>query len=183
MGDPEFEEVPIEGLVSKAYAEEMRQYLNLERVPGNIKPGNPWQYQGNGQVPEENRLPGPEGEGRNTTHLCTMDKDGNMVSMVQTLGGDLEPTQCRAAPASFCAITQTFNPEPGTSNSIGPWKRPSSHNSLSLVFKDGQPLLTIGAPGGRRVITSVVQALINVIDFEMGIQEAIGAPKNPHRRM
>jgi gamma-glutamyltranspeptidase/glutathione hydrolase len=73
--------------------------------------------------------------------------------------------------------TNLFNPEPGTNNSIGPWKRPSSHDSLTLVFKDGKPLLTIGAPGGRRVITSVVQCLVNVIDFNMGIQEAIASPR------
>lgn len=178
MGDPEFEEVPIQGLVSKAYAEKMRQYLNLERVPDHIKPGNPWQYQGNDQGSEENRLPGPEGEGRNTTHLCTMDKDGNMVSMVQTLGGGFGSYVMSGSTGIILRnYTNLFNPEPGTYNSIGPWKRPSSHDSLSLVFKDGKPLLTIGAPGGRRVITSVIQALINVIDFDMGIQEAIAAPR------
>ncbi|MBN1318666.1 MAG: gamma-glutamyltransferase [Anaerolineales bacterium] len=178
MGDPEFEDVPIEGLTSKAYADEMRKYLNLNRAPDDIKPGNPWKYQGNGQTPREIRMPGPRGEGRNTTHLCTMDKKGNMVSMVQTLGGAFGAYVTSGSTGVILRnYTNLFNPEPGTSNSIGPWKRPSSHDSLTLVFKDGKPLLTIGAPGGRRVITSVVQVLINVLDFKMGIQAAISAPR------
>ena len=179
IGDPEFENVPIEGLVSKEYAAEMHQYLNLERAPDNIKPGNPWKYQGDGQVPVvSGKPPGPRGEGRNTTHLCTMDKKGNMVSMVQTLGGGFGAyTMSGSTGIILRNYTNLFNPEPGTSNSIGPWKRPTSHDSLTLVFKDGEPLITIGAPGGRRVITSVVQVLVNIIDFGMGIQEAIAAPR------
>ena len=178
MGDPEFEDVPIEGLISKEYADEMRKYVNLERVPDEIRPGNPWKYQGDGQAPEAARPPGPRGEGRNTTHLCTMDKHGNMVSMVKTLGGGFGAYVISGSTGIILRnYTNLFNPEPGTSNSIGPWKRPSSHDSLTLVFKDGQPLITIGAPGGRRVITSVVQVLVNVLDFGMGIQEAIAAPR------
>jgi gamma-glutamyltranspeptidase/glutathione hydrolase len=157
----------------------MRQYLNLERAPDDIKPGNPWKYQGDGQVPVvSGKPPGPRGEGRNTTHLCTMDKKGNMVSMVQTLGGGFGAyTMSGSTGIILRNYTNLFNPEPGTSNSIGPWKRPTSHDSLTLVFKDGEPLITIGAPGGRRVITSVVQVLVNIIDFGMGIQEAIAAPR------
>jgi gamma-glutamyltranspeptidase/glutathione hydrolase len=178
MGDPEFEEVPIEGLVSKEYATVMRKQLDLKRVPDEIKPGNPWKYQGDGRVPEAASPSGPRAEGRNTTHLCTMDKAGNMVSMVQTLGGGFGAYVMSGSTGIILRnYTNLFNPEPGTSNSIGPWKRPSSHDSLTLVFRDGKPLLTIGAPGGRRVITAVVQVLVNVIDFGMGIQEAIAAPR------
>jgi gamma-glutamyltranspeptidase/glutathione hydrolase len=178
MGDPEFEEVPIVGLTSKEYADEMRKSLNLERVPDQIKPGNPWKYQGNGQGPGAARPPTYEGEGRNTTHLCSMDHNGNMVSLVQTLGGAFGAYVMSGSTGIILRnYTNLFNPEPGTSNSIGPWKRPSSHDSLTLVFKDGQPLITIGAPGGRRVITSVVQVLVNSLDFGMGIQKAIAAPR------
>ncbi|HLB46433.1 MAG TPA: gamma-glutamyltransferase [Anaerolineales bacterium] len=179
IGDPEFEAVPIEGLVSKEYAAEMRQQLSLERAPDDVKPGNPWRYQGDGQVPAAvGKPPGPRGEGRNTTHLCTMDRRGNMVSLVQTLGGGFGAYAMSGSTGIILRnYTNLFNPEPGTSNSIGPWKRPTSHDSLTLVFKDGEPLITIGAPGGRRVITSVVQVLVNIIDFGMGMQEAIAAPR------
>ncbi len=178
IGDPEFEDVPIEGLTSKAYAAEMRQHLNLESVPADIKPGSPWKYQGDGQAPAAGKPQGLRGAGKNTTHLCTMDKSGSMVSMVQTLGGGFGAyTMSGSTGIILRNYTNLFNPEPGTSNSIGPWKRPTSHDSLTLVFKDGVPLVAIGAPGGRRVITSVVQVLINAIDFGMGIQEAIAAPR------
>jgi gamma-glutamyltranspeptidase/glutathione hydrolase len=178
MGDPEFEQVPIEGLISKKYADAMRRCLNLEGVPTEIRPGNPWKYQSNGRIPATARAKGPEGEGRNTTHLCTMDKEGNMVSMVQTLGGGFGADVMSGSTGIILRnYTNLFNPEPGTSNSIGPWKRPSSHDSLTLIFKDGLPYITIGAPGGRRVITAVVQALLNILDFGMGIQEAIAGPR------
>jgi gamma-glutamyltranspeptidase / glutathione hydrolase len=179
IGDPEFENVPIEGLVSKAYAEEIYQQLNLEEVPQSIEPGNPWKYQGDGQIPPaDGRELGISVDARNTTHLCTMDNKGNMVSLVQTLGGGFGAYVLSESTGIILRnYTNLFNPEPGTSNSIGPWKRPTSHDSLTLVFKDGKPFITIGAPGGRRVITSVVQVLINIIDFGMGIQEAIAAPR------
>jgi gamma-glutamyltranspeptidase / glutathione hydrolase len=179
IGDPEFENVPIEGLISKEYAEEMHGYLCQDRVPNEIKPGNPWKYQGDGTVPVGDDKPsGPRADGRNTTHLCTMDKNGNMVSLVQTLGGGFGAyTMSGSTGIIMRNYTNLFNPEPGTSNSIGPWKRPTSHDSLTLVFKDGEPLITLGAPGGRRVITSVIQVLVNVIDFGMGIQEAIAKPR------
>ena len=179
MGDPEFEDVPIEGLISKEYADEMRKYLNLEKVPDEIKPGNPWKYQGDGQIPEAGKPLGSREGGRNTTHLFSMDKYGNIVSMVQTLGGGVGAYVMSGSTGIILRnYTNLFNPEPGTSNSIGPWKRPSSHDSLTLVFsKDGKPLITIGAPGGRRVITSVVQSLVNIIDFGMGVQDAIATPR------
>jgi gamma-glutamyltranspeptidase/glutathione hydrolase len=178
MGDPEFEEVPIEGLVSKEYAAEMRVQLDLQAVPDEVRPGNPWRYQGDGKVPASPRPRGAERDAPNTTHLCTMDRQGNMVSMVQTLGGAFGAYVMSGSTGIILRnYTNLFNPEPGTSNSIGPWKRPSSHDSLTLVFQEGRPFLTIGAPGGRRVITAVVQVLANVIDFGMDIQEAIAAPR------
>lgn len=177
MGDPEFEEVPIQGLISKEYADEMRAKLNLEAVPDEIAPGNPWGYQGD-QPSAPSQPRGVEWDSRNTTHLCTMDRQGNMVSMVQTLGGAFGAYVMSGSTGIILRnYTNLFNPEPGTSNSIGPWKRPSSHDSLTLVFQESRPLLTIGAPGGRRVITAVVQVLVNVLDFGMDIQEAIAAPR------
>jgi gamma-glutamyltranspeptidase / glutathione hydrolase len=179
IGDPEFENVPIEGLISKEYAAEMRQHISRERVPESILSGDPWKYQGDGKAPlTDDVVLGPRGDSRNTTHLCTMDNKGNMVSLVQTLGGGFGAYVMSGSTGIILRnYTNLFNPEPGTSNSIGPWKRPTSHDSLTFVFKDGQPYITIGAPGGRRVITSVVQVLVNMLDFGMGIQEAIAAPR------
>jgi gamma-glutamyltranspeptidase/glutathione hydrolase len=178
MGDPEFERVPIEGLVSKDYAADMRAQLGMSTVPNEIRPGNPWRYQSDSQAIPPTGPGARDKEAANTTHLCTMDRDGNMVSMVQTLGGAFGAYVMSGSTGIILRnYTNLFNPEPGTSNSIGPWKRPSSHDSLTLVFRHGRPYMTIGAPGGRRVITSVVQALVNVIDFDMGIQDALAKPR------
>lgn len=178
IGDPEFEDVPIQGLISKDYAALMRQHLNMDGVPGEIRPGDPWAFEKVRPMGTPGLPQGTQGEGRHTTHLSTMDKHGNMVSMVQTLGGGFGAYVMSGSTGVILRnYTNLFNPEPGTKNSIGPWKRPSSHDSLTLVFKDGKPFITIGAPGGRRVITSVVQALVNILDFGMSIQDAIAASR------
>jgi gamma-glutamyltranspeptidase/glutathione hydrolase len=69
-----------------------------------------------------------------------------------------------------------FNPQPGNANSIAPWKRPASSMAHFIVLRDGQPLLITGAPGGRRIMDTVLQVTLNVLDFGMGIQEAVSAP-------
>jgi gamma-glutamyltranspeptidase/glutathione hydrolase len=70
-----------------------------------------------------------------------------------------------------------FNPEPGMANSIAPWKRPLTNMAPILVLKDGKPYLSIGAPGGRRIINCNTQVFLNVVEFGMGIQEAIAQPR------
>lgn len=177
MGDPEFEDVPIAGLVSKAYAEERRRSINPHRVPDEIRPGDPWPYMGR-RAPEPEKPAGAHPPGNETTHMVTADAQGNMVSLVQTLGGGFGSRTISPSTGIIQRnYTNLFNPEPGTKNSIGPWKRPLSHDSLVLIVKDGKAVAAIGAPGGRRVIPAVIQVILNVIDFGMGIQDAIGAPR------
>ena len=70
-----------------------------------------------------------------------------------------------------------FNPGPGRANSIAGWKRPLVNMSPVLVLKDGRPVMTVGAPGGRKIINAVTQVVMNVVDFGMGMQDAIAAPR------
>jgi len=177
MGDPEFERVPLAGLATKEYAAERRALIG-PRVPDSIAPGNPWPYQGERGPSPDQKPPGIPHNSQDTTHLCAMDAEGNTVSLVHTLGGAFGAMVLSPSTGIIHRnYTNLFNPEPGTRNSLGPWKRPLSHDSLTLVFKDGKPFISIGAPGGRRVIPAVVQVLINVIDFGMSMQEAIAAPR------
>jgi gamma-glutamyltranspeptidase/glutathione hydrolase len=74
-------------------------------------------------------------------------------------------------------VTMWMNPEPGTPNSVGPWKTQLGHATPVMLLKDGKPVVALGAPGGRRVVTSMFQAIINIVDFGMDVQEAIGAPR------
>src|SRR5699024_10705368 len=73
--------------------------------------------------------------------------------------------------------TMWFDPEPGAVTSIGPGKRIMSASSPLLVMRDGSPLAAVGSPGGRRVISALYQVLLNMIDFNLGIQQAISAPR------
>ena len=70
-----------------------------------------------------------------------------------------------------------FNPSPGRANSIAGWKRPLVNMSPMLVLRDGKPIMTVGAPGGRKIFNAVSQVIMNVVDFGMGMQDAIAAPR------
>ena len=177
MGDPEFEDVPIRGLISKEYAEQRRERIDTRRAPASIEPGDPWPFMGR-TSPAGEKPGGMHPPGNETSHMVTADAHGNMVSLVQTLGGGFGSRTISPSTGIIQRnYTNLFNPEPGTKNSIGPWKRPLSHDSLSLVLKDGRPIAAVGAPGGRRVIPAVIQVILNIIDFGMGMQDAIAAPR------
>jgi gamma-glutamyltranspeptidase/glutathione hydrolase len=126
-----------------------------------VEPGNPWIF-----------------EGEDTTHLSVIDKDRNVVAMTQSIHDIF---------GSGVVITGTgilmnngmkrFNPLSGYATSIGPGKRPLSYQSPIVALRDGEPFMSLGAPGGSRIPTTLVQVIINVLDHNMKIQEAIDAPK------
>ncbi|MBD3167558.1 gamma-glutamyltransferase [bacterium] len=183
LGDPEYVEVPREGLVSKSYAEELRMQIPAlwsREVPG---PGDPWAHQ---DIPEN--VPG---EGH-TTHLSVIDKWGNMVALTATintgfgagviLGGtgiwlNNEMDDFSAAPGK----PNYFGLIGKEANAIAPDKRPLSSMSPTLVMKDGEPFMAVGASGGPKIITATLQTMVNVIDFGADIQEAISDPRVHHQ--
>lgn len=161
MGDPDFVDIPLEGLLSKEYAAQLRETIDLETASTEVTAGDPAAF-----------------EGANTTHLSVIDKDGNIVALTQTIecffGSGV------VVPGTGILLNDQmhdFNPRPGTANSIEPGKKPLSSMSPTIVLKDGKPFLTVGSPGGPRIITAVLQIISNVIDFGMSIQEAIEAPR------
>jgi gamma-glutamyltranspeptidase/glutathione hydrolase len=161
MGDSDFVSVPIKGLLSKSYAEELRKRINADRAGEKIPAGIP--------VPDESG---------GTTHLSVVDGDGNLVALTQTINyffgsGVLVP----GTGILLNNEMDDFVPRPGTLNSIEPKKRPISSMSPTLVLKDGKPYLSIGTPGATRIISALSQILMNVIDHNMNIQEAIDAPR------
>jgi len=161
VGDPEFIEFPLKGLTSKGYAAEVRKRINLERAVMKFKASNPWSF-----------------EGGCTTHLSTVDKDWNMVSWTQTLGSAYG-SRVIAEGTGIVLNNQMFgfNPEPGHANSIAPCKTRVGHTAPTLLLKDGLPFLNVGAPGGTKIITCIPQIITNIIDFDMGIQSAMEAPR------
>ena len=160
MADPETTNVPVEWLTSKAYAAERRAL---------IEPAHAQAYSAALQ---------PDGEGRSTTHCCAMDDEGNVVSTTQTLNSGFGSKV--TVPGTGMLLNNCMHlmdPNPGRTNSIAPGKRILSSMSPTIVLKDGKPFMAIGTPGGVRIFGSVMQAIINVIDHGMTLQEAVEAPR------
>ena len=160
LADPERVRVPVEWLTSKDYAAERRAMIDRRRAQ---------QYAAG---------VAPDGEGACTTHCCAVDAEGNVVSATQTLNGAFGSKV--TVPGTGMLLNncmKLMDPTPGRTNSIAPGKRILSSMSPTIVLEDGKPLLAIGTPGGVRIFGAVLQAILNVIDFGMSIQEAVEAPR------
>ena len=161
LGDPAFVDVPVAWLTSKAYAAERRRQISPRRA-GEF---------GAGQRAVER-------ESANTTHLTVMDRAGNVVAMTQTLHATFGSKV--TVPGTGMLLNNTmwlFDPRPGRPNSIAPGKRMLSSMSPTIVLKDGQPFMALGTPGGTRIFAAILQAIVNVIDHGMSLQEAVEAPR------
>lgn len=187
MGDPDYagkdpsykyDAPPVAQLIAKDYAARRRREIDPQKA-GSYKPG---QF---GAMP-----PSPQGQGGyespNTTHATTMDSDGNVVSMTQTLNGLWGSGIALPArvPGGGMLLNNTMalmdpDPRPGyeRANAIAPRKRMLSTMSPTIVLKDGKPLMALGTPGGTFISAAVLQGILNVIDHGMSIQQAVEAPR------
>ena len=182
IGDPTVVPVPWEGLLSKRYAHWIAQRIDPQRASFARTLGNPWEFQGDGTAPPGAVPPGAierPAFAQHTTHLQVVDKERNMVSQLQTLGSLFGSRV--VIPGTGILLNNnmmSFNPRPDSPNCPGPWKMTWWPVTSTLVFSgDGRPLLTVGAPGGLRIVTAVTQVILNVLDHGMGMQEAITAPR------
>lgn len=171
MGDPDFVTVPVAGLISKGYAEELRKSISPDRAASGVKFGNPAAY-GSGS----------------TSHFSVTDRWGNVAAVTQTVnthfgsglvaqGTGIVLNNEMDDFAAAAGIPNAFGLLGGAANAIAPGKRPLSSMSPTLVLKDGRPRLTLGCAGGPRIITSVVAAIVNIVDFGMTVQEAVDSPR------
>ena len=172
LGDPAFVDNPVERLLDKGYAQQIRHAIDPQRA-GTGLPAAP--------------APPPR-EGSNTTHYSIIDRHGNAVSVTYTLN-DWFGARLTAAGTGVLLNNEMddFTAKPGVpnlyglvqgqANAIAPGKRPLSSMSPTIVLKDGQPLLVLGTPGGSRIISAVVHTIVNVVDYGMNIQEAVDAPR------
>jgi gamma-glutamyltranspeptidase/glutathione hydrolase len=159
LGDPAMMEIPLDWLTSKTYAKQRAAGIDRSRAT-------------------EQRAGTRTSESENTTHLTTADDEGNMVSMTQTIN-ELFGSKV-TVPGTGILLNNTqamFDPHPGNPNSVLPNKRVVSSMSPTIVSRDGKPFLGIGTPGGVRIFGSVMQAIMNVIDHGMTLQEAVEAPR------
>jgi gamma-glutamyltranspeptidase/glutathione hydrolase len=113
-----------------------------------------------------------------TTHVTVADRHGNIVSTTQTInalfGARMVIPGTGIIPNNYMAL---FDPVPGRANSIAPGKRVTTSMAPTIVLKDGQPRYAIGCPGGLRIFGSVMQALLNLLEYGMSVQEAVEAPR------
>ena len=189
VGDPDFGPVPLDGMLSREYAREIASSIDRERAAlegerehqpwvafAESALHDPWRYDDQ-PSPEKTPAASPPSIGDCTTHFSVIDKDRNMVSCTQTaVGGFGSRVMVSGTGVLLTNGMVVFNPMPGTPNSIAGYKRGLNNMGPVLVLRDGKPFLSLGAPGGRRIMSRLAQVLMNVIDFGKGIQEAITAP-------
>ncbi len=181
LGDPAVVPVPWEGLLSKRYAGWIAQQIDAHRRSFARTAGNPWAFQGDGTAPKGAVPPGAlerPGQAQHTTHLQVVDKDRNLVSQLQTLGSLFGARV--VVPGTGILLNNnmmSFNPRPESPNCPGPGKLTWWPVTSTLVFRGDRPVLSVGAPGGLRIVTAVTQVILNVLDHGMGMQEAIAAPR------
>lgn len=177
LGDPDYFDVPVNALTDKAYAESIRNKIDLQRA-----------------TPSTDIAPAPElpFESKDTTHFSTMDAAGNMVANTYTLNFTYGNGRTVAG-AGFLLNNEMddFSAKPGTPNAFGllggeanaieAGKRPLSSMTPTLLFKNGQPIMATGSPGGSTIITAVLQTVLNVAEFDMNAATATARPRIHHQ--
>ena len=179
LGDPRETEVPITGLLSKEYAKQQFEKINREKLdPPNyqdIEPGNPYPFN-----KEELSYAGDDDESMyngETTHLSVIDKDGNCVAITQTLGLFFGSGQTVNGVLFNCAMTNFSYRNKSSINYYKDGLQSRSSIMPTIVLKDGNPFLIVGSPGAARIITTVIEVVVNFIDFGMDVEEANLAPR------
>jgi len=177
LGDSDFVKVPVNGLLDPAYIRERRASIDPDHA-----------------TPSDQLNPGkPAGrEGTETTHYSIVDAAGNAVAVTYTLNNgygsgvtvpglgfllndEMDDFTAKPNTPNLFGLIQ------GEANAIQPGKRPLSAMTPTIVVRDGKPFMVLGAPGGPRITTAVLQVLLNVIDFRMNIQDAVDAPRFHHQ--
>ncbi|MBP2078656.1 gamma-glutamyltransferase [Oceanobacillus polygoni] len=176
MGDPEYVEVPRDGLLHQDYIAERVETISPDRANDNVQPGDPWEYQ-EGSAPTIAQQVDDKQEGQ-TTHYTVADQWGNLVSNTTTIeqlfgSGIMVPEYGIVLNNELT----DFDAVPGGANEVQPNKRPLSSMTPTIVLKDGEPFMTVGSPGGATIITSVTQTIANVIGYGMSIKDAIEEPR------
>ena len=180
LGDPDYVYVPLQGLLSDGFAAERRSLITDLAAQSPVAAGDPYPYDdGSGSV---SMKASTAVEGPSTTHLTVSDKWGNVVSYTFTIeqtGG----SAITVPKHGFLLNNELtdFEPVPGLPNSPAGGKRPRSSMSPTIVTEDGEPIVALGSPGGSTIITTVLQILVNDLDFGMTLPEAIAAPRASQR--
>jgi gamma-glutamyltranspeptidase/glutathione hydrolase len=177
LGDPDFVQIPLDKLLSKEYAKELASEIDTFYATPSSR---------------IIRSVSPTSEGVHTTHYSVVDRWGNVVAVTTTINSYFG-SMVAVDGAGFFLNNEMddFSAKPGApnqfgllgskANSIQPGKRMLSSMTPTIVLKNGKPFLVLGSPGGSTIITSVLQVILNVVDFDMNIQEAVDSPRIHHQ--
>jgi gamma-glutamyltranspeptidase/glutathione hydrolase len=177
LGDPDFYKVPVRALLDPAYIRSRAATIDREHA-------TPSDQLGPGQLPAK--------ESTETTHFNVVDSEGNAVAVTYTLNGgygngvtvpglgfllnnEMDDFAAKPGAPNMFGLVQ------GEANAIQPHKRPLSSMTPTIVTRDGKLALVLGAPGGSRIITAVMQVFLNVVDFGLNVQDAVDAPRFHHQ--
>jgi len=177
LGDPDFGKVPVAGLLDPAYIRKRRDSIDRDHATSStqVLPGHP-----------------AGSEGSETTHYNVVDAEGNAVAVTYTLNDgfgsgvtvpgagfllndEMDDFSAKPGAANMFGLVQ------GEANAIQPGKRPLSAMTPTILTRDGRFFMAVGAPGGPRIISAVLQAILNVVDFRMNAQDAVDYPRFHHQ--
>src|SRR5438105_6537760 len=190
LGDPDFSKIPVAPLIDKKYAREWRESIDPAHASPSKDLRRPASFS---QLEQFARLhPSSMRESQHTTHYSVVDPDGNAVAVTTTLNESFG-SGVTVEPLGFLlndemddftvkpGVPNTYGLIQGPANAIGPGKRPLSAMTPTIVLKDGRLSLVLGSPGGPRIITTVANILMSVVDYGMNLQEAVNAPRFHHQ--
>lgn len=191
LGDPDFNQIPVAQLIDKKYAASWRESLDMLHATDSKDVHRP---AGFGELDRSAALHSPYTghESNNTTHYSIVDSEGNAVSVTTTLNESFG-SAVTAGKLGFLLNDEMddFTSKPGVpngygllqgeANAIAPGKRPLSAMTPTIVLKDGKLFMVLGSPGGPRIISTVANILMGVIDYGQDIQQAVNAPRFHHQ--
>ena len=190
LGDPDFAKIPVAQLVDKKYAAAWRETIDGNRASASLqlkRPANAFN-----ELDRVSRFAAARHESDSTTHYSVIDPEGNAVAVTTTLN-DLFGSRVTAEGLGFLLNDEMddFSAKPGRpntyglvqgeANAVGANKRPLSSMTPTIVLKDHQLFLILGSPGGGRIISTIANILMGVVDYGMSIQEAVNAPRFHHQ--
>ena len=192
LGDPDFSKIPVAQLIDKRYGAAWRESIDPAHASASKELQRPAIFSQLEQYAALHALAVVVGEPQHTTHYSVVDPDGNAVAVTTTLN-DSFGSRVTAGGLGFLlndemddftakqGVPNVYGLIQGPANAIGPGKRPLSAMTPTMVLKDGNLFLVLGSPGGPRIITTVANILMGVVDYGMNIQEAVNAPRFHHQ--
>jgi gamma-glutamyltranspeptidase / glutathione hydrolase len=188
MGDPDFSKIPVAQLIDKKYAAAWRESIDPDHASPSKELKRPAVFSELEQYAAAHPPAMPQHESNHTTHYSVVDAEGNAVAVTTTIN-DWFGSRVTADHLGFLLNDEMddFSAKPGVpnadgliqgaANAIGPGKRPLSSMTPTIVVHDGKTVLVLGSPGSSKIITTVANVLMGVVDYGMNIQEAVNAPR------